>query len=340
MANHQLLIVDDDPETIKVMGGILSAEADIRVATCGKDALRLARDWTPDLILLDAEMPEMTGFQVCEILKADPELAGISVIFVTNHSEPAFEVAGLEMGAVDFIAKPFSAARVRARVRAQLRAKSTADELRRHATIDTQTGLSNRRHFDHALEREWLRSRRCAIPVSVMIIDIDQFGPFNERYGYEAGNACLCAVARALELACSRSTDLPARFSGGEFALVLPATDRRGAEHVANRILDGLEALETPHDISTIANQLTVSIGIASHDEMSSCWHEAGAARATHAALERASAQRLLKACANALYVAKRSGGDQARLLDIMDADEPVLARNIEVPQHVRSRAN
>ncbi|HUD24860.1 MAG TPA: response regulator [Burkholderiaceae bacterium] len=117
MTHRTILIVDDDPGTVKVLGKILRDVGDLRVATNGHDALRLAREVAPDLILLDAEMPDLTGFQVCETLRADRELADVPVIFVTSHGEAAFEVAGLGNG---FIAKPFNAAVVLASVKRHL----------------------------------------------------------------------------------------------------------------------------------------------------------------------------------------------------------------------------
>jgi CheY-like chemotaxis protein len=101
----RLLLVDDDPSAIQVMGRILSQYPNQRFATSGEVALRLAHDVTPDLILLDADMPGMTGFDVCEALKTDPHLARVPVIFVTSHDTPALKVAALEKGAADFITK-------------------------------------------------------------------------------------------------------------------------------------------------------------------------------------------------------------------------------------------
>src|SRR4249920_1339468 len=106
----QLLLVDDDPSAIQVMGRMLSQYPNQRFATSGEAALRLARETTPDLIVLDVDMPGMTGFDVCEALKADPVLSGVPVIFVTSHEAPALEVAALQNGAADFVTKPLVAA--------------------------------------------------------------------------------------------------------------------------------------------------------------------------------------------------------------------------------------
>jgi diguanylate cyclase (GGDEF)-like protein len=331
MTGHNILIVDDDPGTIKVIAGILSDVARLRVATSGKDALRLARESTPDLILLDAEMDDMTGFEVCETLKADPELADVSVIFVTNHCEAAFQVAGFEMGAADFIAKPFSAPLVRARVKTQLRVKRLTDDLRRVAAVDALTGVANRRHFDDSLEREWLRAWRACEPIALLLINVDHFEFFNEHYGYVAGDECLRTVAQAVETACMRAADLVARLGGGEFAVLLPQTPRAGAEHVTSRILEAMEALEIPHQ-SSPARHVTVSIGVGYYDETSKCWSETPAdGRLAYLLRERGSASKLLLTASNALHAGKRSGCAQARLLDVADAEDAAMASTIEM---------
>src|ERR1700733_11292248 len=166
-----ILLVDDDTGAIQLMGRILADVGKLRFATNGQDALRLARDSTPDLILLDAEMPGMSGFELLKMLKAECSLADVPVIFITSHSEAGFEVSALDMGAADFIAKPLRSSRVLARVRTQLRVKHMADELRRTATTDVLTGVANRRHFDELLEREWRRSGRCGDPGALLRVD-------------------------------------------------------------------------------------------------------------------------------------------------------------------------
>jgi PAS domain S-box-containing protein len=127
-----LLLVDDDPSAIQLMSRMLAKYPDQRFATSGEAALRLAREAIPDLILLDVDMPGMTGLQVREALKSDPLLAGVPVIFATSHEGTALEVAALETGA-DFVTKPLVAAQLTARVRAQLRTKRVVDDLKRNS---------------------------------------------------------------------------------------------------------------------------------------------------------------------------------------------------------------
>ena len=321
---NDILLVDDDPGVIRVMARILADLRPLRFATNGAEALRLAQESPPDLILLDAEMPGMSGFQVCEALKADPVLAEVPVIFVTSHAEADFEVAGFEIGAADFIAKPVSPPLVLARVKAQLGVKHMADQLRRVATVDALTGLANRRCFDDALAREWLRGRRNHEPMALLLVDVDHFKLFNDHYGHPAGDVCLHAVAQALASASLRPADTVARYGGEEFALLLPNTPREGAEHMAHRVLDAVEALQIVHDASPTARHVTVSVGIATCGA-------AGTSRLGPAAddrgpcemRERGSASALVYAADKALYAAKHAGRAQARLLVVSDAEPP-----------------
>jgi two-component system cell cycle response regulator len=129
----RLLLVDDDPSMVRIIGQMLAEFPDQRFATTGESALALARDSTPDLILLDANLPDMTGFDVCEMLKSDAKLARVPVIFVTSHDAPALEVDAFGIGASDYVIKPLVAARLQARVRAQLRLRSRVLEM--HARL-------------------------------------------------------------------------------------------------------------------------------------------------------------------------------------------------------------
>lgn len=328
--NENILLVDDDPGAIQLMGRILSGSGNLRFATSGMDALRLARESPPDLMLLDAEMPGMSGFQVFEALQSEPALANVPVIFVTSHSEAAFEVAGFELGAADFIAKPVSPALVRARVRTQLKVKRMADELRRIAAFDVLTGVANRRRFDESLEREWRRSLRSGAPLALLMIDVDHFKGFNDRYGHPAGDVCLRAVAQAVASTSLRPADLVARYGGEEFVVMLPQTPRAGAEHVASRILDAIEGLAIAHDASPASAHVTVSIGVGCYDEESACWTPPSADSRLADNLRLGCTELdLVQAADKALYAAKRAGRAQACVLDIANLDAPQLARSI-----------
>lgn len=131
-----ILIVDDDPGMVQALARVIRPLGRLRFATLGLDALRLMTESPPDLVLLDAQMPGMSGFEVLEAIKGNPLLSDIPVIFVTSQAEASFEQTGLEKGAADFIAKPIRPAIVQARVRTQLRLKQANDVLKEVAAID------------------------------------------------------------------------------------------------------------------------------------------------------------------------------------------------------------
>ena len=131
-----ILIVDDDPGMIQALAKTLQGLGRLRFATRGADALRLMQESPPDLVLLDAQMPGLSGFEVLEAMRLDALLVDLPVIMITSRAEEDFEQAGLEKGAADFIAKPLRPAIVQARVRTQLRLKMANDELRQMSAED------------------------------------------------------------------------------------------------------------------------------------------------------------------------------------------------------------
>jgi diguanylate cyclase (GGDEF)-like protein len=328
-----ILLVDDDPGTIHLLGSVLQDLGDVRFATSGEAALRIAHESSPDLILLDAEMPGLSGFQVCKSLKSEPVLASVPVIFVTSHASLEFEVAGFELGAVDFITKPINPPLVRARVKLQLQVKRMADELRRVSVTDVLTGVANRRQFDESLEREWRRARRTGDPLALLMIDVDHFKLFNDHYGHTAGDASLRGVAQAISGVSARPADLVARYGGEEFVALLPFTPRAGAAYVALKVLGAVAALGIEHDASSTSPHVTVSIGAACYDDLSEGWAPASADSGFAADLgTRCSPTALVQAADAAMYSAKRAGRARARLLDIADVDAPQMAFDIVPP--------
>lgn len=325
----EILLVDDDPAIIRFMGKLLAGVGHQRFATDGEAALRTAREAPPDLMLLDAEMPRMTGFEVCTAMKADPLLRHVPVIFVTSHTDPEVQASCLHLGADDYVAKPFDDAVLVHRVKAHLRNKFEIDELRRVATVDTLTGLANDRDFLRSLRREWRRGQRAGTPMSLLRVDLDHYGAFVDHHGTRAGDRCLLAVADALRASVVRPGDLVARCGIDRFGLLLPQTPRRGAQHVAHRLLDAVEALAIGHATSPIAGHVTASVGVSSYDECSAGWTERGAPMRPDLDT-RISDLELLHAAEEALLCAKAAGGAQAWQLDIGHAKTPMLAREVD----------
>ena len=262
---QQILIVDDMPINIQVLAGALKSEYHIKIATSGEKALVIAfSDNAPDLILLDIMMPGMDGYEVCQRLKEDSRTQNIPVIFITAKGEVEDETKGLDMGAADYITKPFHLPIVKARVRTQLNLKRKTDMLEALALLDGLTNIPNRRRFDEVLEREWRRIRRGGDqPMSLIMGDIDAFKNYNDTYGHSAGDDCLVKVARSITSSLTRPTDIVARYGGEEFAIILPDTDSRGATVVAERIQAGISTLALPHVNSPVADHVTLSLGVA-----------------------------------------------------------------------------
>lgn len=313
-----ILLVDDDRGSLQLIGSVLAALGRIRFATNGADALCLAHSAPPDVLLLDAEMPGLSGFDTCRAVKRDPVLRDIPVIFVTSHRDEAFELAGFDVGASDFISKPINPKLLTARVQAQLHAKQMGDALRQSASTDALTGIANRRRFDEGLNGEWLRARRARDPLALVLLDVDHFKLYNDRYGHPAGDACLRAIAEALRSCCRRAGDLIARYGGEEFALLLPITPLVGAEVVARRALGAVEGLALPHESSPTAPHVTVSAGVACFGESSGYWR-AELARSPDGARS-PSIQGLVDAADAALYTAKQTGRAQARIVDVRES--------------------
>jgi len=261
-----LLLVDDDPSIIQVLSRILSDYSTLRFATSGADALQLSREATPDLILLDAQMGDMSGLQVCEALKADPALADVPVIFVSSHQESELEVAVLQLGAVDFIRKPFDAEQVLARVNTQLKLKRLSDDLRRLSRVDGLTGLANEAAHAEALARECARAAEAGQSIALVLLEIDFFQSFEALYDRKATDACLAAVGDALARSMRRPGDVAARIDRERFALVLPDTSADDALHVANRALRAVESLDISHQGSPVSRHVTCSAGVSSVD--------------------------------------------------------------------------
>jgi diguanylate cyclase (GGDEF)-like protein len=297
----RILVIDDTPENLTILEAILAREFDVQIANSGPMGLALARELAPELILLDVMMPGMDGYETLHRLQSDPLTSTIPVIFVTSLTSPADETRGLESGAVDFISRPVNAAVARARIRTHLTVKRQADLLRTLAFIDGLTGIANRRRFDEILESEWRYCRRTRSPLTLEMIDIDQFKQFNDEYGHQAGDACLREIAGVLKGGTGRSHDLAARYGGEEFVCLLPETDMAGARTKAEELKLAVENLAIPHRKSCVAAIVTISIGAAT------VIPDAETGYAT-----------LLATADAQLYEAKRAGRNQVRCTETM----------------------
>jgi diguanylate cyclase (GGDEF)-like protein len=283
----KLLIIDDDPDALEVAKSRLAKErVEILCAEGGIAGLEVARRERPDLILLDLEMPDMSGLDVCRALKSDVELCMIPVLFLTGSSTAEDKVRGLDLGAVDYITKPFDAFELRARVRAALRTKHLQDLLIEHAHIDPLTGLPNRRALMERLQSEWARIRRHGGRLSFIMADIDHFKRVNDAHGHHIGDKLLQEVAQAIVRQC-REVDLPARYGGEEFAIVVPHETESGAVRLAERCRQEIAKAGVSTNGGPV--RVTASFGVAD-------------------ATSAPSPEALIKRADEALYRAKQSG--------------------------------
>jgi diguanylate cyclase (GGDEF)-like protein len=259
----RVLVVDDQPINIRMLHAVLAQEFEVFAATSGEQALDFCRKNKPDLILLDVVMPGMDGLEVCRRLKLDQETRAIPVIFVTAGTLAEEENACWSAGAADFVSKPVNPLTLRNRVLAHLQFKLHMDALQAMAFADGLTGVANRRLFDDTLEAECRRCGRNGAPLAMLMIDVDFFKRYNDRYGHQAGDECLKRVALTLKEHLKRPYDLAARYGGEEFACMLPDTDGAGALVIAEELRLAIAALAIEHDDSPVAPHVTISIGVA-----------------------------------------------------------------------------
>ncbi len=259
----RILVVDDNPLVRRGLLAMLErGNYQVETAESGLEALALLPSYKPDLVLLDIQMSGMDGLEVCRRIKDDKSICEIPVIFITTLEKPQEETAALAAGAVDFISKPVNPDVLRARVQTHLTLKAQSDLLRSQVYLDGLTGIANRRRFDEIMEAEWRRLRRNAFPLTLVMVDIDHFKNFNDRYGHQAGDVCLKAVAHSLVSSFRRSHDLVARYGGEEFACILPETDLPGAGIFAETLLNNIHELGIPHE-GAPAGKVTASMGVA-----------------------------------------------------------------------------
>ena len=256
-----LLIVDDEKQNRLLLTELFGTTYKIIQAKNGVQALEKARQHRPDLILLDVLMPEMDGMGVLRELKRDDATRLIPVIFITALDSATDEENGLNLGAVDYIPKPFHPPIVRVRVRNQLQLVHQRRLLEQLASLDGLTGIPNRRQFDATLLKEWHRCQRNQQPLSLIVADVDFFKKYNDALGHAAGDRVLQEVAATLRQAARRPGDLVARYGGEEFVLLLPETNATGAQALAEGLQQLLHSKAFAHPNSSLGPWLTMSMG-------------------------------------------------------------------------------
>jgi diguanylate cyclase (GGDEF)-like protein len=330
-APFSILLVDNEPMVVRILNRILHEFAPIRYATSGREALKLARESVPDLVLLDVNMPEMSGLEVCAAFKRDPALEHVPIIFVTSHQNAELQAKALQLGAADFISKPpqepVVLARVRTFQRMKILSETLSDTLQDAATMDFLTGAVTRRQLEKSLQQEWRRALRSAAPLALLLADIDGFTAYNAEYGEVAGDACLKSVADALRSVAHRPADIIGRHAGGRFALLLPETDAKGAATVAQRAVVAVEALQVMHAVSSGRSRVTLSVGGAYRDSSSATTGDTAADVSAQTPPTGAAANDLIAAAERALSAARSGGGHQTKIVDVATLRADLVSR-------------
>jgi diguanylate cyclase (GGDEF)-like protein len=275
---HKLVVARLRPEGLEVVGE-LDGERGIERAVADQ----------PDLILLDIGLPNVDGFEVCRRLKEHPATRNIPIIFLTGTTDTESKVRGLDLGAVDYVTKPFDQVELRARVRAALRTKRLQDILEQQSFLDGLTGLWNRSYLDRRLESELNVARRYGRPLSLVIVDVDHFKRVNDSFGHLFGDIVLQGIAEGLR-AYARRSDIVARYGGEEFAILLTDTNLRSAMYVSERLRSSTESRH--FEARTEVVSVTASFGVA-------CTEDLGA---------ELTPEELIRAADAALYASKDAG--------------------------------
>ena len=261
LIEQKILIVEDDPVSRQILQHLLKPLTSILTKN-GVEALDVIHRENIDLVLLDIHMPMMGGFEVIEILKNNDKTKDIPIIVITVNHSTEDEIRALDLGAVDFITKPFNAVILQKRVRNQLRLKLKSDLLEQHASLDGLTNLLNRRMFDFDLEAKWAEGKRLGLHVGLIIFDIDHFKQFNDNYGHSAGDEVLVRVSKALMKSLQRQTDRVYRYGGEEFTLIQFDTDIEQLKQTAELLRQCIYDLDIIHEYSS-HKKVSISVGVA-----------------------------------------------------------------------------
>jgi len=287
MAKINILMVDDIQKNLYALEQILNQDGyEIFKASSGSECLEILLNQTIHIVLLDIQMPDMDGFEVASFIRNNPKTNKIPIIFITAASQTDhLDLEGYESGAIDIIYKPINQVVLKQKVQTLvefIRIQQVLEEkvneltilneenqkmqehIERLASIDYLTQTMNRRVLDESYERFYKDAKRNQTPISLLMIDLDNFKDYNDFYGHQKGDEALKIVAKVLKSTIKRPLDTVGRYGGEEFMIILPETDEDGAKLVASKILSNIKKEKIKHAQSVNRKVLTLSIGIAS----------------------------------------------------------------------------
>jgi len=293
--NNKVLVIDDN-QVIRRLAKTLLTKRDyvVELAKNGPEGIEAAQKIQPQVILLDVMMPNMDGYEVCRRIKSEETIKDIPIIMVTSKTETLDKIKGLEIGAADYIVKPFDQGELLARIATQVKMKNLWEELQEKNRLleelikkDGLTDLYNHRYFQDRLAEEFSRARRYDFPMSLIMLDIDHFKQINDNYGHQAGDEILQYLGKLFQQQLSPQA-IACRYGGEEFAIVLPGIDLPTAKQYAEKLR--LTFKQYRHKTEKAEIQSTISIGLAYMPKHGNTGHG------------------LLTAADNALYKSKYGG--------------------------------
>lgn len=245
--NPVLLLIDDSPAIHRLLAFKLKNEGiEFLAAFGGIEGFEIAAANHPSLILLDLHLPDQDGHATLVSLKNDPRTKDIPVIMLSGDAESSNKVRAFELGAMDYVTKPFDVHELRARVQSAIKLHTLMQMLEKRAQIDGLTGLWNRAHFNDRLAKELNQTRRAGTPMSLIVCDLDHFKKVNDTFGHPAGDAVLQGFAKVL-ISELRSYDIACRYGGEEFAIILPDAGPPEAAAICERIRKAIESKRWPN---------------------------------------------------------------------------------------------
>ena len=257
MVEEKILIVDDNEDVIKKTGHLLT-EVGYKVISrsSGKEALEYLQDNVVDLVLLDINMPNMNGFDVCLRIRQRHPLDDLPIIFLTSREDSDSVTKGFQAGASDFVSKSAVGEVLLARVNVHIRLTRSLRNLRDISLTDDMTGCFNRRHGMYSLRENFSRSKRYGSQFAIIYFDLNSLKATNDQYGHQAGDLLLRSVSSAVK-GILRDTDQLFRMGGDEFLVICPETDKKGAMVCAERMQ------KVVSEITIVDKQASFAYGIA-----------------------------------------------------------------------------